>query len=259
MQTSSPKIEPKLSIVGAGPGDPDLITLKAIKVLQTADVLLYDALIADSLLEYVPSHCLKIYVGKRSGKHSYIQSTINKMIVDFAFGYGHVVRLKGGDPFVFGRGFEEVEAAANHQIPCQVVPGVSSAMAVPAMQGIPLTHRGLSNSFQVITATDKNGDINPELALAAQSNGTLVVLMGYQKLGEIVSTFKSIHRFELPVAVIENGTTAKEKIITGRVYDIEDKLTTHQLTGPVLLIFGEVVSLHEQFNSAYHHQNAARF
>src|SRR5690606_10611582 len=149
-------IIPRLTVVGAGPGDPELITLKAIKVLKSARVVLYDALISNELLDYAPENSEKIFVGKRKGCYAYQQEQINELIVARAKTHGHVVRLKGGDPFVFGRGAEELEYAYNHGLQTQVVPGISSSLAVPAYQGIPLTKRGVSESFWVITGTTKD-------------------------------------------------------------------------------------------------------
>src|ERR1700749_614286 len=149
-------VEPRITLVGAGPGDAELITLKGVKALQTADVVLYDALVNEELLEFAPATATKVYVGKRSGDHSYSQDAVNKLMVDYAINFGHVVRLKGGDPFVFGRGFEELEFAASYNIPASVIPGISSSIAVAELKNIPVTHRGLSESFWVITGTISN-------------------------------------------------------------------------------------------------------
>src|SRR3954469_17153283 len=181
--------EPRITLVGAGPGDAELITIKGIKALQTADVVLYDALVNEELLEFAPAHATKVYVGKRSGDHSFSQENINKLMIDYALNYGHVVRLKGGDPFVFGRGYEELDFAAAHNIPTQVVPGISSSIGVPGLQGIPVTHRGLSESFWVVTGTTSDGNISADLYEAAKTNATVVVLMGIHKLAEIAAIF----------------------------------------------------------------------
>jgi len=163
----------KLTLVGAGPGDPDLITLKGIKALRQADVVLYDALISKELLDHAP-RAEKIYVGKRRGIHRFSQEEINEMIVRKALGYGHVVRLKGGDPFVFGRGSEEIEHAQSFGIPTDVIPGISSSLAVPSSIGIPLTKRGISESFWVITGCNSQRELSRDLELAARSTATLV-------------------------------------------------------------------------------------
>src|ERR1700712_5423072 len=199
--------KPRITLVGAGPGDADLITIKGIKALKTADVVLYDALVNEELLEFAPENSVKVYVGKRSGDHSYSQQAINKLMIDYALNYGHVVRLKGGDPFVFGRGYEELDHAASYSIPCTVIPGISSSIGVPGMQQIPVTHRGLSESFWVVTGTTANGNVSNDVYEAARTNATVVVLMGLHKLAEIAQIFKNEGKCKLPVAVIQNGTT----------------------------------------------------
>ena len=239
--------EPRITLVGAGPGDADLITLKGVKALQTADVVLYDALVNDELLELAPAHATKVYVGKRSGDHSYSQDAVNKLMIDYAINYGHVVRLKGGDPFVFGRGFEELDYAASYSIPAEVIPGISSSIGVPGMQHIPVTHRGLSESFWVVTGTTASHQISPDLYQAAKTNATVVVLMGIHKLAEIVEIFKSEGKNKLPVAVIQNGSTKDEKVAVGIVDTIVEIVDEKKITSPALIIFGEVVSLHPQF------------
>ena len=143
-------MKPKLTLVGAGPGDPDLISVKGVKALKQANVILYDALIDPILLNYAKKDCQKVYVGKRAGIHSLSQEEINQLIVDYALKFGHVVRLKGGDPFVFGRGFEELLFATTNGLEIAVIPGITSAIAVPAIQGIPITSRGINESFWVL-------------------------------------------------------------------------------------------------------------
>src|ERR1700761_2584132 len=170
--------EPRITLVGAGPGDADLITVKGIKALKTADVVLYDALVNEELLDFAPERATKVYVGKRSGDHSFSQEAINKLMIDYALNYGHVVRLKGGDPFVFGRGYEELDFAASYSIPAQVIPGISSSIGVPGLQHIPVTHRGLSESFWVVTGTTAKGAVSKDIYDAARTNATVVVLMG---------------------------------------------------------------------------------
>jgi uroporphyrin-III C-methyltransferase len=189
MTNNTQNITPRITLVGAGPGDADLITIKGIKALKTADVVLYDALVNDELLDLAPAHAIKVYVGKRSGDQTHSQASINQLMVDYAFNYGHVVRLKGGDPFVFGRGFEEIEFAAQHNIQAQVIPGISSSIGVPELQQIPVTHRGLSESFWVVTGTTANGKISADLIDAAKSRATVVVLMGIHKLADITEVF----------------------------------------------------------------------
>lgn len=239
--------EPRITLVGAGPGDAELITLKGIKALQTADVVLYDALVNDEILDFAPANAVKVYVGKRSGDHSFSQDNINRLMVDYALNYGHVVRLKGGDPFVFGRGHEEMDFAAEYNIPTQVVPGISSSIGVPGLQGIPVTHRGLSESFWVITGTTTDGKISADLYDAAKTNATIVVLMGIHKLANIAEIFKNEGKGQLPVAVIQSGTTVNEKVVIGVADTIVALAAEQAITSPALIVLGEVVSLHPTF------------
>ena len=246
-ETNNTVKEPRITLVGAGPGDAELITLKGIKALQTADVVLYDALVNDDLLEYAPADAVKVYVGKRSGDHSFSQDNINRLMVDYALNYGHVVRLKGGDPFVFGRGHEELDFAAEYNIPTQVVPGISSSIGVPGLQGIPVTHRGLSESFWVVTGTTSDGKVSADLYDAAKTNATIVVLMGIHKLAKIAEIFKNEGKGKLPVAVIQSGTTVNEKVVIGTADTITDLAAQQGITSPALIVLGEVVSLHPEF------------
>ncbi|RZK80677.1 MAG: uroporphyrinogen-III C-methyltransferase [Pedobacter sp.] len=240
-------IEPRITLVGAGPGDPELLTIKAVNALKAADVVLYDALVNESVMDYANPAAIKVYVGKRSGEHSFGQDAINKLMVDYALNYGHVVRLKGGDPFVFGRGYEELDYAAGYSIPVTVVPGLSSSISVPGLQQIPVTHRGLSESFWVVTGTTSSGKISNDLYEAARSKATVVVLMGLGKLKEIVKLFKNEGKGLLPVAAIQSGSTAQEKLAVGVVDTIEEAVIEKGIQAPALLVFGEVVSLHPSF------------
>ncbi len=232
---------PKLTVIGAGPGDVDLITLKAVKALQQADVVLYDALVNIELLDYAPNAEL-IFVGKRKGCYAYQQEQINELIVARANTSGHVVRLKGGDPFIFGRGAEEMYYAASYGLEVAVVPGISSSLAVPAYQNIPLTKRGSSQSFWVITGTTKEHQLSDDIALAAKSNATVVILMGMSKLSEIVKLFQSEEKNDLPIAIIQNGTTPEEKIGVGTIDTIIDIVDTNKLANPAIIVIGEVVN-----------------
>ncbi|WP_100629231.1 uroporphyrinogen-III C-methyltransferase [Algoriphagus formosus] len=234
-------IHPKVTLVGAGPGDPELMTLKGILALNTADVVLYDALIDPVLLKHAPATALKIFVGKRVGKHSTPQEDTNQLCVEMAKKHGHVVRLKGGDPFVFGRGGEEIEYIEAFGIPTAVVPGITSAIAVPASAGIPVTKRGISESFWVVTGTTTAGELSCDLALAAQSTATVVILMGTKKLADISETYRKAGKAKLPVAIIQSGTTREEKITAGFIHDIEQKALENQVEAPAVIIVGEVV------------------
>ena len=244
IQTENKIKEPRITLVGAGPGDADLITLKVIKALKTADVVLYDALVNEELLEFAPENAHKVYVGKRSGDHSYSQDAINKLMIDYALNYGHVVRLKGGDPFVFGRGYEELDHAASYSIKTEVIPGISSSIAVPGLQGIPVTHRGKSESFWVVTGTTADGRVSGDLYEAARTNATIVVLMGLHKLAEITRIFKNEGKGKLPVAVIQSGSTENEKIGVGIIDTIVEIVEEQKIKAPALIVIGEVVSLH---------------
>ncbi len=231
---------PKLTVVGAGPGDPDLITLKALKALASADVVLYDALINEKLLNYAPA-AEKIFVGKRKGCYAYQQDQINDLIVSRAKSHGHVVRLKGGDPFIFGRGAEEIDYVRQFDIETHMIPGISSSLAVPAYQGIPLTKRGSSESFWVITGTTKSHKLSQDVYLAAKSNATVVILMGMSKLSEIVSIFAAENKQNIAVAIIQNGTTEKEQFGLGTVATIEKVVSEKELSSPAIIVIGEVV------------------
>jgi len=249
----------KLTLVGAGPGDPELITLKAVKALQDADVVLYDALVDTQLLDHAPDHALKVYVGKRRGRCEFAQMDINQLIVNYAFSHGHVVRLKGGDPFVFGRGFEEISFAQDFGIETSVIPGVSSSYAVPALAGIPLTTRGLSESFWVLTGTTKNHTLSTDIEKAAQTTATIVILMGMKHLSDIAQTFINIGKADTPVAIIQNGSTPQEKIGLGTVSNMAQVAQEHQLDNPAIIVIGEVVRLHGQFDQAQQSLKSARY
>ena len=234
----------KVSIVGAGPGDVELLTIKGLKAIQTANVILYDALVNPALLEEAQKDALTIYVGKRASQHQFSQAEINVMLVRYALVFGHVVRLKGGDPFVFGRGHEELEYVRSKNIPVEIIPGISSCIAVPALQQIPLTRRGINESFWVITATTRTGLLSKDLALAAQSSATIVVLMGLRKLAQIVKLFQQYQKSELPVIVIQGGSTKEERCVIGTIKTINEKVKLAQLQTPALIVIGEVVKLH---------------
>jgi uroporphyrin-III C-methyltransferase len=236
--------KPRLTLVGAGPGDPDLITIKGVHAIADADVILYDALINEDLLKYASAAAKKIYVGKKAGCHSFSQEEINNLIVKYALTEGHVVRLKGGDPFVFGRGHEELTHAEIFNIKVEVIPGISSSIAVPELQHIPLTKRGINESFWVITGTTSNGRLSKDIYKAARTDGTIIILMGMKKLKEISEIFRNEGKADLPTAVIQNGSLPGEKIVVGNAGNISDKVNENNLNSPAIIIIGEVVSLH---------------
>ncbi len=241
-------IIPKLTLIGAGPGDPDLITVKGIEALGSADVVLYDALVNKELLKYAPIGALKIYVGKRNKKHTYTQEQISALIVDNAFAYGNVVRLKGGDPFVFGRGFEEIQHAELFNIETEIIPGISSSIGVPTSQGIPVTNRGTSESFWVITGTTSKGKLSSDVKLAAQTSATIIILMGLNKLSEIVSVYKKHNKHDTAIALLQNGTLQSENLALGTIDTIEYIAKEEKIEAPAIIVIGDVVKLHKDFS-----------
>lgn len=243
---------PQLTVVGAGIGDPELVTLKAIKALERADVVLYDALVSAELLDYAPSGAVRIYVGKRRHNKAFTQDEINELIVGYALGHGHVIRLKGGDPFVFGRGFEEMQYAQKHGVATEYVPGISSAIAGLGVAGIPVTLRGASRSFWTLTATTDTGALNPEILAAAQTDATLVILMGLAKIGDIADALAAAGKPELPIAVIQNASLPTQQVIAGTVSDIVAKVSAAGTGSPAIIVAGEVVRCHIELKTLTH-------
>lgn len=243
-------LQPRLTVVGAGIGDPELITLKAVKALQSADAILYDALVNEALLDYSAPGIPKVYVGKRRGAKAFSQEEINERIVAYAHCCGHVVRLKGGDPFVFGRGLEEMHYAQSQGIPVEYVPGVSSAIAGAGAAGIAVTSRGASRSFWVITATTDTGDLNPEIFTAAATDATVVILMGLAKVADIALAFQATGKSEVPVAVIQNATLPEQQEVFGTITDITQKVQASGIGSPAVIVIGEVVRHRIQSNEA---------
>lgn len=248
---------PSLSLVGAGPGDPDLITRKGLKALQTADVVLYDALSSDELLAETPAHCQHIFVGKRAGCHYKKQEQINELIVTCALEYGHVVRLKGGDPFVFGRGQEEIAFAREHGIPATVVPGISSCISLPELQGVAPTSRGYADSFWVLTAHTRDGGLSADLLLAPRTSATVIILMGLGRLDHICALWDAEGKGDLPAMVIQNGSRPDEKCWVGTVNDIAKRVFAERDRGPGIIVLGKTVSQHPAFRSAVLSHTAA--
>lgn len=248
-------IHPKITLVGAGPGDIELITIKGINALKTANVVLFDALVNKELLDFAPKDAVKIYVGKRNHNHAYTQEQINTLIVDMAYTYGHVVRLKGGDSFVFGRGQEELNYAKVFNIETFVVPGISSSISVPALAGIPVTHRGVSESFWVITGTTKDNKLSQDVLLAAKTNATVVILMGLGKLKEIADIFAKEGKANTAIALIQDGSLPTQKVAVGTINTIIDIAENNQIKAPAVIVIGEVVEQHQNFEailSNYH-------
>ena len=231
---------PKLTVVGAGPGDVELITLKAIKALQQANVVLYDALVDPELLAYAP-HAEHIFVGKRKGCYTYQQAQINDLIVNRAQSHGHVVRLKGGDPFVFGRGGDELDYLSAFGIRTEIIPGISSSTSALSTIQAPLTKRGISEGFWVMTGTKEYEQFSHDIELASQSNSTVVILMGMSKLPKIVDLFIENGKADLPVAIIQSAYCHDQKSVTGRVNNIMTKVKDHGLKNPAVIVLGNVV------------------
>lgn len=233
-------------IVGGGPGDPGLITVKGLECLRRADVVLYDRLVPQELLTGVPPHTELIDVGKEPKRYRRSQDEINTLLIEKASQGKTVVRLKGGDPFVFGRGGEECQALAEAGIRYEVVPGVSSAIAVPAYAGIPVTQRGVTTTFTVVAGHTGGSDSHTDWDAIARM-GTIVFLMGVEHLPEIVENL--LVRgcgTDTPAALIQEGTTQNQFVITGTLTDIVEK--TREVHPPAVLVVGEVVRLREQIN-----------
>jgi len=236
-------------LVGAGPGDPGLISVKAVACIKKADVIVYDRLLDEGLLGEALPEAERIYVGKTAGEHTKPQDEINRLLVDLAKQGKTVVRLKGGDPFVLGRGGEEAEVLVQNGVPFEVVPGITSAVAVPAYAGIPVTHRGLASSFAVITGhedpTKDSSSINWEKL--ATGVDTLIFLMGMKNLPHIVDRLSAYGRSpETPVAVIKEGTHPQQETVTGTLKNIVDRVAEHGLTSPAVIVVGDVVSMREK-------------
>jgi uroporphyrinogen III methyltransferase / synthase len=238
----------KVYLVGAGPGDPGLMTVRGLELLRRADVLVYDQLVNPALLEEARSTAVRIYVGKKAGCHCIAQEEINEVLIRYGRQGYEVVRLKGGDPFVFGRGGEEAEALADADIPFVVVPGVSSAIAAPAYAGIPLTHRKFASSFAVVTGHEaRKTQSSVDWKKLATAVDTLVILMGLHNLPAIVAKLTAYGRSpETPVALVRWGTTPEQQTVIGTLADIVEKSAL--LKAPVLIIIGDVVNLRDKLD-----------
>ncbi len=231
-------------LVGAGPGDPELITVKGLKLLRLADTVVYDRLVHPDLLDYVRPDAARIFAGKSPEGHSYRQEDINGLLIEHARRGRIVVRLKGGDPFVFGRGGEECLALAAAGIRCEVVPGITSAVAVPGGVGIPLTHRQVSTGFAVVTGRTAYENDEPDWKALA-SIGTIVVLMGLQRLAEVAHSLIQAGRpSKTPVAVIASGTTNRQVAVFGTLSDISER--ARNLAPPATIVIGDVVALRDR-------------
>jgi len=236
----------RVALVGAGPGDPGLLTIRGRKLLRRAEVIVYDRLVDPRLLDLASADTLRFFAGKARGVHTLSQEDINTLLIAHARRGRRVVRLKGGDPFVFGRGGEEALALADAGIPFEVVPGVSAAVAVPAYAGIPVTHRGVASSFAVVTGHEDTTKGTPAVdwARLATAVDTLVILMGLTSLPRIAQTLIAHgRRPETPVALVRHGTTRAQETIVGTLGDIATRVADAGFTPPVLAIVGDVVGL----------------
>ncbi len=241
----------RVYLVGAGPGDPELLTLKGLRLLQSADVVVYDRLIDKRLLDHCRSDVELVDVGKFPGGRGHEQARISELLVEKALGGRRVVRLKGGDPFIFGRGGEEAEALRDAGVPFEVSPGVTSAVAVPAYAGIPLTHRDHASAFTVVTGSVAPGkpDMQTDWSAVARTPGTLVVLMGWRRLGKVVSALMRAGKpGGTPAAIVSRGTTSAQVSVSGRLDSIEEAAMSAGLGAPAVLVVGEVAKLSDTLN-----------
>ena len=243
------KAEPEgeVYVVGAGPGDPELLTLKALQLMQQADVVVYDFLVSDEIMELVRRDADLICVGKRLGDHSVVQDDTNQMLVDLAKQGKKVCRIKGGDPFIYGRGGEEVQVLAANNVNYQIVPGITAAAGCSAYAGIPLTHRDHAQAIQFVTGHCKKGGQELDWQSLAKANQTLAIYMGVIKSPHIQSELlKHGRKADTPVAIIENGTRKNQRVVTGQLGELADLIERNSIISPALLIIGEVAALHSQ-------------
>lgn len=246
----TPAVEPaswgQVSLVGAGPGDPELLTLKALKRLQQADVVVYDNLVGEGVLALIPQHVERVYVGKESSNHTVPQDEITLMLVQLAQRGKKVVRLKGGDPFVFGRGGEELATIAEAGIAAEVVPGITAALGASAYTGIPLTHRDHAQSCVFVTGHRKDGTYSLDWPMLARPNQTVVIYMGVGSLSGIVDELVAHGRSpQTPVALVRNATREDQTTVAGTLETIVDVAAAHHIQPPALIVIGEVVSLYQ--------------
>lgn len=235
----------KVYLVGAGPGDPNLITVKGLNLIKEADVVIYDRLASEKLLKHAKEDAKLIYVGKRTGEHKFTQPEINEILVKEAADSKIVVRLKGGDPFVFGRGGEEISVLKDHSIAFEVVPGVTSAISVPALANIPVTDRRYSSSLTIVTGREDPSKEEAKLDYGKLNADTVVILMGVENLPKIADQMLETRKKDTPVAIIESGASDKQRVITGTLSDIVEKAKKEKIKPPAIIVIGEVVKLRD--------------
>ena len=241
----------KVYLTGAGPGDIELMTVKAVRIVKEADIIIYDRLANPKILDMAKENCELIYVGKQNGKHSVPQNEINEMIYQAALKHETVVRLKGGDPFVFGRGGEEAIYLFERNIKFEIIPGITSAISVPAYAGIPVTHRGVTTSFRVVTGHESsNKQITESQWKSFLNNETLVFLMGFHNI-ELITTnlIKYGKNKDYPCAVISKGSTPDQKVVVSTLENIVKD--SKGIPTPAIIVVGEVVKLREQLKWTY--------
>ena len=237
----------RVYLVGAGPGDPELLTLRAVRLLQQAQVVVYDHLVSSAVLEFVSPKAQRIYAGKRRNEHTLRQEEINTLLINLANQGKQVVRLKGGDPFIFGRGGEELQALAAQGIDFEVVPGVTAASGVASYAGIPLTHRDYAQSCIFVTGHLKNGTADLDWPSLVRLNQTVVIYMGLGGLPEICRQMMAHGAApNLPIAVVQDGSIASQKVVTGTLINMPDRVARAGLKSPCLTIIGNVVKLHDE-------------
>src|SRR5579872_4030651 len=239
---SSPPTTAELILIGAGPGNPELLTVKAWRAIQNADAILYDHLVDKAVLDLAPAHCRRLYVGKKPYECCVSQDEIHALIALEAVRGGTIIRLKGGDPFIFGRGFEEVLAARQLGLKVTYIPGISS-MQTAGLASIPLTHRAVSEGIWILTGTKKDGALAADLRLAMKSRSTVVIYMGMKKLGEIAAAYRGNGLGETPAAIIQHGSLPHQRMALGVAAALPAMAEEYRLTHPAIILIGEVVAL----------------
>ncbi len=234
-----------VALVGAGPGDPELLTLKGLRRIESADAVVFDRLVARDILDRIPSGATRIYAGKALSRHHLPQAEINNLLVSLGRSGRNVVRLKGGDPFIFGRGSEEAAVLAEHGIPFEIVPGISAASGCSAYSGVPLTHRGIAQGVRYVTGHGRDdGTLEHEWAALLDERTTLVIYMGLSNLGRIARNLLDAgHAADIPAAIVENGTTENQRVVKATLGTLADTVHDRAITAPSVVIIGRVVDL----------------